>query len=41
MGNLPLHAAIVHIPLGIALVVPWLALGLAIALGRGAGVALA
>jgi hypothetical protein len=36
MGSLPLHAAIVHIPLGIAVVVPWLALGLAIALVRGA-----
>lgn len=36
MGALPLHAAIVHIPLGIAVAVPWLALGLAIALARGA-----
>jgi hypothetical protein len=36
MGSIPLHAAIVHIPLGIAVVVPWVALALAIALARGA-----
>ncbi|BDG02732.1 hypothetical protein [Anaeromyxobacter oryzae] len=34
MSNLPLHPAIVHIPLGLAFVVPLVAIGLAIALWR-------
>ena len=36
MNDLPLHPAIVHLPLGLALVVPLLALGIAIAIRRGA-----
>lgn len=36
MGDLPLHAAIVHIPLGVAAVAPLIAAGLAVALVRGA-----
>lgn len=35
MGNLPLHPAIVHLPLGLAFVLPFLALGLLIAAWRG------
>ncbi len=36
MEDIPLHAAIVHIPLGTALVVPWIGAAVAIALARGA-----
>lgn len=36
MNGLPLHPAIVHVPLGLAVVVPLLALGLAIAIRKGA-----
>ena len=36
MNGLPLHPAIVHLPLGLALVAPLLALGIAIAIRRGA-----
>lgn len=36
MGGLPLHPAIVHIPIGLAVVLPLVALGVALALGRGA-----
>ena len=36
MNGLPLHPAVVHLPLGLALVVPLLALGIAIAIRRGA-----
>jgi uncharacterized membrane protein len=35
MGNLPLHPAIVHLPLGLAFVIPLLALGLTFAMWRG------
>ena len=35
MGDIPLHAAIVHIPLGIAAIMPLVAIGVAIALARG------
>ena len=35
MGNLPLHPALVHLPLGLAVVLPLTALGLAVALWRG------
>jgi len=35
MNGLPLHPAIVHVPLGLAVVVPLLALGLAIAIRKG------
>jgi len=35
MGDIPLHAAIVHIPLGIAVAMPLVAIGLAVALARG------
>ena len=36
MNGLPLHPAVVHLPLGLAVVVPLLALGIAIAVRRGA-----
>jgi len=36
MNGLPLHPAIVHVPLGLAVVIPLLALGLAIAIRKGA-----
>jgi len=36
MNGLPLHPAIVHLPLGLAIVAPLLALGIAIAIRRGA-----
>ncbi|GAO04207.1 hypothetical protein [Anaeromyxobacter sp. PSR-1] len=36
MSTLPLHPAIVHVPLGLAMVVPLVAAGLALALWRGA-----
>ena len=36
MNGLPLHPAIVHLPLGLAVVAPLLALGIAIAIRRGA-----
>ena len=36
MNDLPLHPAVVHLPLGLALVVPLLALGITIAIRRGA-----
>ena len=36
MNDLPLHPAIVHLPLGLAIVAPLLALGIAIAIRRGA-----
>ena len=36
MNGLPLHPALVHLPLGLALVVPLLALGITIAIRRGA-----
>jgi hypothetical protein len=36
MNGLPLHPAIVHLPLGLAVVVPLLALGVGIAIRRGA-----
>jgi hypothetical protein len=35
MGDIPLHAAIVHIPLGVAVVVPLFAIALSAALARG------
>jgi hypothetical protein len=35
MNGLPLHPAIVHVPLGLAVVAPLLALGLAIAIRKG------
>jgi uncharacterized membrane protein len=35
MNGLPLHPAVVHLPLGLALVVPLLALGITIAVRRG------
>ena len=35
MGNLPLHPAIVHLPLGLAFVIPLLALGLTLMMWRG------
>ncbi len=35
MGQVPLHPALVHIPLGIALVLPLVALGVTVALWRG------
>jgi uncharacterized membrane protein len=35
MQNLPLHPAIVHVPLGLAVVIPLIALGTAIAFWRG------
>lgn len=36
MSTLPLHPAIVHVPLGLAVVLPLVAAGLALALWRGA-----
>lgn len=36
MTTLPLHPAIVHVPLGLAMAVPLVAIGLALALWRGA-----
>jgi hypothetical protein len=36
MSSLPLHPAIVHLPLGIAVALPFIALGLLAALWRGA-----
>lgn len=36
MSNLPLHPAIVHLPLGLAFILPLLALALVIAVARGA-----
>lgn len=36
MNGLPLHPAIVHLPLGLAVVAPLLALGIALAIRRGA-----
>jgi uncharacterized membrane protein len=36
MNGLPLHPAVVHLPLGLAIVAPLLALGIAIAIRRGA-----
>jgi uncharacterized membrane protein len=35
MSNLPLHPAVVHVPLGIAFVVPILAIGIALAVRSG------
>jgi uncharacterized membrane protein len=35
MGALPLHPAIVHIPLGLAVALPFLAIGLGVAVWRG------
>ncbi len=35
MGQVPLHPALVHIPIGIALVLPLVALGVTVALWRG------
>lgn len=35
MSSLPLHPAIVHLPLGLAFVIPFIAIGLAWALWRG------
>lgn len=36
MGNLPLHAGLVHVPLGVAFVLPLVAAGVAAAIWRGA-----
>lgn len=36
MSSVPLHPALVHVPIGLAVVVPFIALGLALALRRGA-----
>lgn len=36
MGTLPLHPALVHLPIGLAFVIPLLALALTVALWRGA-----
>ena len=36
MNDLPLHPAIVHVPLGLAVVAPLLAFGIALAIRRGA-----
>jgi hypothetical protein len=36
MADIPLHAAIVHVPLGMAVVVPWIGLAVAVAIARGA-----
>lgn len=35
MNNLPLHPAVVHLPLGIAIILPLLAMGIGIAIWRG------
>jgi uncharacterized membrane protein len=34
MSNLPLHPALVHLPLGLAVILPLLALGLTVAARR-------
>ncbi len=36
MGSLPLHPAIVHVPMGLAIIIPFVALGVALALMKGA-----
>ena len=36
MGSLPLHPAIVHVPMGLAIIIPFVALGIAVALIKGA-----
>ncbi len=35
MGDIPLHPALVHVPLGLAFLMPFVALGLALAMHRG------
>jgi uncharacterized membrane protein len=35
MSTVPLHPALVHVPLGLSLVVPWVALGIGLAIRRG------
>ncbi len=36
MGSVPLHPAIVHVPMGLAVIMPFVALGVALALRKGA-----
>lgn len=35
MPDLPIHPAVVHVPLALSIVVPWLAIALAVWIGRG------